>query len=236
MSQTKQIFYPNIVGFERRKARQEQGGTPIHRPGASIRKKTDLKKLTIKSDWFKGGLKPDVGKFSKDTWGNKKIPTNSMGVPGCARDPAIAPMFVPRTPHGALLKSLKEIEMRINSTGLRRVKLVEEGGLTLADQLVKSNPFSSPTCNRGNCQVCLFKGSRGQCQSRSVTYSNTCLKCSEKGESFKYWGESSESLYERSSTHMMRPRKVIRTATSITIFRSITKKKTSTLKNLLSLK
>ena len=90
----------------------------------------------------------------------------------------------------------------MNQSGNRKVKLVEEGGQTVADLLVKKNPFTSPHCNRGNCQICLFEGSKGLCQIRSITYSNTCLKCEERGISFKYWGESSESLYERSLTHL----------------------------------
>ena len=118
----------------------------------------------------------DSNKVKIKTCGNKTIPKSDQTL-SCARDPASAPMFVPRTPQGALIGELKKLEDNLNKSGLRRVKLVEEGGLTIADMLVKATPFKTLLCSRGDCQICLIKGSKGQCSVRSITYSNTCLKC-----------------------------------------------------------
>ena len=105
----------------------------------------------------------DSNKVKIKTWQNKTIPKSDQTL-GCARDPASAPMFVPRTPQGALIGELKKLEDNLNKSGLRRVKLVEEGGLTIADMLVKATPFKTPLCNRGGLPDMPYKGQQGTMQ------------------------------------------------------------------------
>ena len=68
----------------------------MHRLGAIIRKKTDMRKLTIKQDWYKKQPESE-DKYIITKWGNKKINTSKSG---CSTDPPSAPLFVPRTPGG----------------------------------------------------------------------------------------------------------------------------------------
>ena len=63
-----------------------------------------------------------------------------------------APLFVPRTPGGALAEILKRIESDLNKVSLRRVKIIEEGGSTIHDLLVKSNPLAVKLCIRDNAR------------------------------------------------------------------------------------
>ena len=97
-------------------------------------------------------------------------------------------MFVPRTPNGRLLMELKEVENNLSKVGRRRVKLVEEGGKTLGSLLVKPDPLKTKLCSRGDCQICLFSGSKGKYNQRSSCYVKTCLICKAQGNDFKYWG------------------------------------------------
>ena len=89
-----------IVGFTRRVVREEQGGVPVHRSQARIKKSTHSKKLTIRQDWYKQKTdKTDnTLKYKPKKWGNKKISTKSMG---CMKESPSAPIFVPRTKGGA---------------------------------------------------------------------------------------------------------------------------------------
>ena len=100
------------------------------------------------------------------------------------------------------MKSLKNAETDLNRVGKKKVKLVEEGGKTLASVLVRTNPLKGKTCRMGDCHICVHKGSKGNCRLRSTCYTNTCLICKQRGMDVKYWGETSESTYERSKTHM----------------------------------
>ena len=97
---------------------------------------------------------------------------------------------------------LKTVWSNLAKVGMRKVKLVEEGGKTLASLLVRPNPLKAKLCDQGDCQVCLFSGAKGRCGLRSSCYVNTCLACKTQGKSFKYWDETSDSVYERSKSHM----------------------------------
>ena len=62
-----------------------------------------------------------------------------------------APVFVPRTLGGKLAKRLREAEAKLGL--IRRVKIVEEEGVTLTDLLTRSNPWQGKPCDRAKCQV-----------------------------------------------------------------------------------
>ena len=70
----------------------------------------------------------------------------------------------------------------------RRVKLVEEKGDSMKDQVWSSNPWASLPCGRQDCLVC-FKKSQdktGQdCRARGVLYENTCDLCKVMGKVVK---------------------------------------------------
>ena len=190
---------PGIVGYERRVKREGEGGTPIHRIGATIRKGTDLKKLTIKTDWYTKKTENNGMKYKISKWGNKKISNDKIG---CSRDPPSAPLFVPRTPGGALATRLKKIETSLNQVGIKKIKIIEEGGTTLESLLIKKSPMKEKLCERSNCQICNFEGSKGKCALRGVTYTDTCLECERMGYNAKYYGETSASTHWRALQHI----------------------------------
>ena len=49
------------------------------------------------------------------------------------------------------------------------------------------------------CDIQTVKWGGGDCYARSITYSNVCLLCQERGDKSVYIGESSLSLYERAN-------------------------------------
>ena len=73
--------------------------------------------------------------------------------------------------------------------------------MTVKSMLVRQELFLK-TCTVPDSQVCQFEGTKGACRVRSMTYCNTCLKCKQEGEEYKYWDESSLSLYERANQHV----------------------------------
>ena len=96
---------PDIVGYDWRVVRDSDGGVPVHRKGAVIRKLTNLKKLAIKSDWYI--KKPEGDKYRVKSWGGKKMFYKKSF--GSEFEKPCAPLFVPRTPNGLLVIKLKKI-------------------------------------------------------------------------------------------------------------------------------
>ena len=71
-------------------SRDSQRGDPIHRPATSIKKSTKIKKLTIKSDWYRTKSKGESDIRLK-SWGKRKIP--AKGGMGGGRDPPLHPFL-----------------------------------------------------------------------------------------------------------------------------------------------
>ena len=75
---------------------------------------------------------------------------------------------------GGLATPIRKLETKLNAVGTRRVKIIEEGGLTLESILVKKNPLGDSKCADASCNICTYQGSKGNCKMRSVIYTNTC--------------------------------------------------------------
>merc|ERR1712082_453479 len=102
---------------------------------SNIRHSTAKKKLTIKTDWYRKTGKADR---RSGWWGTKRTKSDTIG---CVRDAPSAPLFIPRTDNGKLMRELKVIEEAMNRIGKYRVKIIEEGGLTLLSALSSKNPL-----------------------------------------------------------------------------------------------
>ena len=61
-----------------------------------------------------------------------------------------------------------------------RVKIVEKGGRTVKQQLVRSNPWAKSRCEREDCMACNKGDSEQDCFRRNILYENTCLTCLKK--------------------------------------------------------
>ena len=104
--------------------------------------------------------------------------------------------FIPATPDGLLAKEIQNIvseeAARLNMT----VKIVETGGVSLKDHLVKMDLTG---CFYNDCYLCQ-SGTKGGSHTRSgVHYSGECVLCSEDGKVSRYDGESGRSGYWRTT-------------------------------------
>ena len=65
----------------------------------------------------------------------------------------------------------------------------------LKQELQKSNPLSSPGCNKRDCFACIqSKGEEGQCHRSNINYEIGCQLCKDS-EPTVYIGETARNLY-----------------------------------------
>ena len=107
----------------------------------------------------------------------------------------VAPIIIPSTPGGKLLKMLKKVA---ESEPELRFNFVEKGGITIEKMLTKQNPTASKGCGQKQCLGCKQEGGIRKCQKCNHMYSYTCL---ETGCKFKYIGESHNNFFTRSNQH-----------------------------------
>ena len=128
-----------------------------------------------------------------------------------------AVMFIPRTPDGILTEILREKEALVSKQCGYKVKIVETGGRTLADTLVKNDPMGSFLCGRDGCWNCKEveededtttpshrkerKRKKLPCWRRNILYKAECLRCRKNGIKATYTGESGKSIYRRALGH-----------------------------------
>ena len=86
-----------------------------------------------------------------------------------------------------------------------RVRVVERGGVTVRQQLMKTDMSGSAPCKMNDCLLCLTnpgEGGGSAHQRSGALNSGTCIICKEEhGENFEavYFGESGDSGYVRTS-------------------------------------
>ena len=113
----------------------------------------------------------------------------------------IAPIFVPTTPGGVLMKMMRKVAEEEARDGIK-FKIMEVGGRTLKSELQRSNPTATPGCNKSDCLPCSGgRGGGGKCHKNNVNYVIECHLCPE-GRRFVYWGETSRNLYTRCKEHV----------------------------------
>ena len=116
------------------------------------------------------------------------------------RDGHIAPIFVPTTPGGILLKMMRKVAEEETKEGIG-FKILEVGGKTIKRTLQKSNPTATPGCDEEDCLACYNgRGQGGDCRKNNVNYEIECKLCP-KGERPVYIGETSRNLYTRTKEH-----------------------------------
>ena len=113
----------------------------------------------------------------------------------------IAPIFVPSTPGGTLMKMMRQVADNEGKEGMR-FKIVESGGRTLKSELQRSNVTATQGCNKEDCIGCnIEKGKGGKCHKNNVNYEVECQLCPE-GNKAVYIGETSRNLYTRGKEHL----------------------------------
>ena len=113
----------------------------------------------------------------------------------------IAPIFVPATPGGELLKRMGHIADKEAKGGIH-FNIIEVGGKTMKSSLQKSNPTETPGCNKDDCMGCADeKGRGGKCHKNNINYTIECTECPEDNKPI-YIGETSKNLYTRTLQHL----------------------------------
>ena len=115
-----------------------------------------------------------------------------------------APVFIPATKDGLLLRKLQEEENKMGEITGWKYKLVERRGVLLRELLTKSNPWDASPCGRKKCLACPMAKKPLNCKRRSLMYETTCKECVDaKGEpTVKYVGETARYGSERWGDHM----------------------------------
>ena len=104
--------------------------------------------------------------------------------------------FVPATPGGQLAKRIQDIVTKEASRLNLSAKIVESGGVSIKQQLVRTDLTG---CFYTDCYLC-ESGTKGGSHTRSgVHYSGICVLCEEAGIKARYDGESGRSGYWRST-------------------------------------
>ena len=117
----------------------------------------------------------------------------------------IAPIFVPSSPGGELARRMKKVAEK-EKKGEIQFKIVEMGGRRLKNELQKSNPLSTPGCEKSDCIACRKeKGKGGQCRRNNVNYEIECHLCKNTSPT-SYIGETARNLYTRGGEHLQRRR------------------------------
>ena len=119
--------------------------------------------------------------------------------------PADSVLFVPVTPAGELANRVRQVVNEESGRLNCRIRVVERGGVTVKQQLMKTDMSRSAPCKMNDCLLCLTnpgEGGGAAHQRSGALYSGTCLICKEEhGENFEsvYFGESGDSGYVRTS-------------------------------------
>ena len=153
----------------------------------------------------RNGIRPI---FRPKTWKKKerKEAKENKKKNWATKDGHIAPIFVPTTPGGTLLKMMRKVADEEAKQGIK-FKIMEVGGRTMKRTLQRSNPTATPGCTDEDCIACKDKrGEGGNCRKNNVNYEIECQLCPE-GNRPVYIGETARNLYTRAKEHMMNENK-----------------------------
>ena len=198
--QIKQIIISGLKGYERRRRREMEGGTPIHRMKYTMQKGRDLRKLVEKKNWYRRKADPYSTQESGAGGGGRG--TGQPHTQDTETTPA-AVMFVPRTPEGELISQLRRVESKLREVTNKPLRLVEEAGVKMLEVLCKGDPWDAVHCQRENCTTCRPDwGKVGTCRVKNVVYEDICLTCKDNNKSSRYIGESHRTMFQRGLEHV----------------------------------
>ena len=202
--QTKKIVLAGLKGFEKAVRLHKEGKRTLHRSAHEGAAGRNRKKLLERSNWFKGKKgseeeddeKPDPRPLppTMNRQGTRKIEGSNIA--------ACTVLFVDQTPGGKLAAQLRQKENELAQITGWKSKIVEKGGTSLQQLLVKSNPWEGGMCGRSGCVPCQAGVEKSKCFKRNILYESSCNICRREGLEEVYVGESSRSGYERGGEHV----------------------------------
>ena len=123
------------------------------------------------------------------------------------RDGHIAPIFVPTTPGGILLKMMRKVAEEETKEGIG-FKILEVGGKTIKRTLQKSNPTATPGCDEEDCLACYNgRGQGGDCRKNNVNYEIECKFARKVRDQFTSERHQETFIQERKNTKAAKPEK-----------------------------
>ena len=104
-------------------------------------------------------------------------------------------MFVPVTPNGELAKRVRKVVEEEGSRIDVRVRVVETAGVSLKQQLVRTDLAADQPCRQQGCLLCsTVEGKRNTSHNRSgALHRGTCQTCDREGQKAEYIGETDYS-------------------------------------------
>ena len=148
------------------------------------------KKLCGKNTWFK--QKNKNTSQEGDARSNKKKLKKPPEIEGV--------MYVPFTENSSLKKQMQSAEDQFNGNSKTgKVRILERLGPTVMESVANPYPWKGKHCGRPNCHSC--KSKEGECKSRGVVYSITCLECKSVGTTSQYLGETHRTQFDRIQEH-----------------------------------
>ena len=192
-------------------AKEIQGRGRIHCPEEEGKSARRVKKFCGKSSWFCVGKGEKQGSTAKNTQDGHRSKKNGDGAtkPGAGlverskREIRVAaPMFVPATEDGRLIRKLKDVHDMLGDLVRWKFQIVSRGGRSLRELLTRSNIYSKDHCGR-DCKACDHQKKPLDCRRRGLVYETACLDCRDaEGETrARYIGEKARSGSERFGEH-----------------------------------
>ena len=125
-------------------------------------------------------------------------------------------VVVPATVDSTLMSAVDKALKAAEAPRGYKLLVMEDGGRTVASEVVRANPFPRPNCNRSGCSMCVVGDSMGKCYKSNVVYSISCNRspCCGGSEADQlqqptpvptttttYVGETSRPVYKRGLEH-----------------------------------
>ena len=194
----REMVVNGLLGWTRKHQRRADMNQDFYRSAASTLTMRTRKKLTEKSDWYKGKsngdalddipeenaeVRPhqfasrkrnDEQQRHKDEQQRPAKKNDIKGVINC-----------PCTPGGELAKRIRAGEEELRGPTGYVVKVVEKVGSKIIDMVHKTNPWRGEDCERDGCFHCKTKAKTGKlttqcCKKRNMVYETWCISCEEK--------------------------------------------------------
>ena len=196
--QIRDIIQSGLVGYKTK----WEPLTKIHREACETEGSRRTKKLVGKTSWFKKRRGTEDRQQSNQDRNERHQPRDRDRQKKLFERRPDTVMFVDRTKGGALATALRAKERELNQFSTKRVKIVERNGQQVQALLTNPDPWGDTVCHRGDCLPCTRNEDKTQCRSANVVYESVCKLCKAQGQTTKYLGETSRSLYERTAEHL----------------------------------
>ena len=187
------------VGYLTKLEKNNNGGTPIYRPGNFDWVRRSASKLLSKTTWFQYKNTDSSQQLTANH--NSKPKSNSTQTAKTARaerekQPETV-LFIPHTP-GSNLK--KQVQEKINrGKKYQNVRVVERQGPKVGSLIINPAPWRREACLKPSCTPCEEKP--GSCRARNCVYKITCLLCMDNGLNTLYIGETHRTWGDREADH-----------------------------------